>query len=106
MATTLKTFGATVLALMLTTLAAGRGIEGPEPQQGLSNPQNPLRDGEDQKEAMKVADGIYEAFGFGNTFMVTTSEGNVIIDTSSVFSAPRHVKLLRPSAPGPSSTLF
>ncbi|HWX39756.1 MAG TPA: MBL fold metallo-hydrolase [Blastocatellia bacterium] len=101
MATTLKTFGATVLALMLTTLAAGRGIEGPEPQQGLSNPQNPLRDGEDQKEAMKVADGIYEAFGFGNTFMVTTSEGNVIIDTSSVFSAPRHVKLLKAVSAGP-----
>jgi alkyl sulfatase BDS1-like metallo-beta-lactamase superfamily hydrolase len=50
--------------------------------------------GRDQREALKVNDHIYEAYGFGNTFMVTTPEGNVIIDTSIVFSAQRHKQLL------------
>src|SRR5215471_1996795 len=94
-----KSLAATILAVLLA--GTGRGPGGSEPQQGLSNQQNPLRDGEDQKQALKVADGIYEAFGFGNTFMVTTPEGNVIIDTSSVFAAPRCVKLLKAISAGP-----
>jgi alkyl sulfatase BDS1-like metallo-beta-lactamase superfamily hydrolase len=50
--------------------------------------------GRDQKEALKINDHIYEAYGFGNTFLVTTSDGNVIIDTSIAFMAPRHKQLL------------
>ncbi len=50
--------------------------------------------GRDQKEAFKINDHIYEAFGFGNTFLVTTPEGNVIIDTSIAFMAPRHKQIL------------
>ena len=50
--------------------------------------------GRDQKEALKINDNIYEAYGFGNTFLVTTPEGNVIIDTSIAFMAPRHKQLL------------
>lgn len=50
--------------------------------------------GRDQKAAHKVNDYIYEAFGFGNTFMVVTPEGNVIVDTSIAFLAPRHKQLL------------
>src|SRR5262245_20148264 len=50
--------------------------------------------GRDQKEALKINDHIYEAYGFGNTFLVTTSEGNVIIDTSIAFMAPKHKQLL------------
>jgi hypothetical protein len=46
--------------------------------------------GANQREALKVAERIYQAIGFGNTFMVTTPEGNVIIDTSINFAAPRH----------------
>jgi alkyl sulfatase BDS1-like metallo-beta-lactamase superfamily hydrolase len=84
--------------LALATAAAGRGSD---PQQGLSNQASPLRDGEDQKAALKVADGIYEAFGFGNTFMVTTADGSVIIDTSSAPVAPRHVKLLKAVSAAP-----
>ncbi len=50
--------------------------------------------GRDQTEAHKVNDHIFEAFGFGNTFLVTTPDGNVVIDTSIVFSAQKHKQLL------------
>src|SRR5262249_49656937 len=93
-----RAFTAGILVLAMATAAAGRGSD---PQQGLSNQTSPLRDGEDQKAALKVADGIYEAFGFGNTFMVTTADGNVIIDTSSAPVAPRHVKLLKAVSAAP-----
>jgi hypothetical protein len=50
---------------------------------------NPLRTGESQQAAVRVNDAIYLAYGFGNTFLVTTSAGNVVIDTSSVVRAAR-----------------
>jgi len=65
------------------------------------NPLAILNEGSDQKEALKVNEAIFEAIGFGNTFMVTTSEGNVIIDTSNVIAAPRHVKLLKAVSDAP-----
>lgn len=37
---------------------------------------------------------IYQATGFGNTFMVPTKDGNVIIDTSSERLAKQHHRLL------------
>jgi alkyl sulfatase BDS1-like metallo-beta-lactamase superfamily hydrolase len=70
-------------------------------QQRIDSPVNILRQGLDQTKALKVSDNIYQAIGFGNTFMVTTSEGNVIIDTSNVIAAPHHVKLLKSENPGP-----
>ena len=33
---------------------------------------------------------IYQGIGFGNTYLVTTPEGNVVIDTSSPQRAPQH----------------
>src|ERR1700722_2328646 len=70
------------------------------PQLG-GNPPSPMREGLDRKEAVKINDNIYQAIGFGNTFLVTTPAGNVIIDTSSVLAAPLHVKLLRARSAGP-----
>jgi alkyl sulfatase BDS1-like metallo-beta-lactamase superfamily hydrolase len=67
----------------------------------VSNPLAPMREGMDRKEAVKITDNIYQAIGFGNTFMVTTSEGNVIIDTSSILAAPLHVKILKARSAGP-----
>ncbi len=46
-------------------------------------------------------EAIYQAIGFGNTFLVTTREGNVIIDTSSALPARRHLKLLKAASAGP-----
>jgi alkyl sulfatase BDS1-like metallo-beta-lactamase superfamily hydrolase len=54
-----------------------------------------------QTEATRITDNIYQAIGFGNTFLVTTPDGNVIIDTSSAGSAALHVKLLKAKSPAP-----
>lgn len=59
------------------------------------------RVGADQKEATNLAPGIFQATGFGNTFMVVTNEGNVIIDTSLPMHAPRAKKLLTAQSDGP-----
>lgn len=67
-------------------------------------PENPvtlLRVGQDQKKALKINDVIFQAIGFGNTFMVTTPEGNVIIDTSYAMNAARHKALLQAESNGP-----
>jgi hypothetical protein len=61
---------------------------------------HPLRTGENQQAAVRLNEAIYLAYGFGNTFLVTTSAGNVVIDTSSVVRAARAKELLqRESAP-------
>ena len=46
-------------------------------------------------KTVKVHDSIYQASGLGNTFMVTTDEGNVIIDTSLSQMAPMHKRVLQ-----------
>lgn len=63
--------------------------------------QDPTRDGLDLTAPIKVTDNIWVAIGFGNTYLVKTSEGNVIIDTSLPNHAQRHVKMLKAVAPGP-----
>lgn len=62
---------------------------------------DPTQVGRDQTEALRVNDVIYQATGFGNTFMVITSDGNVIIDTSLAANAPRHKRLLQAVNSGP-----
>jgi alkyl sulfatase BDS1-like metallo-beta-lactamase superfamily hydrolase len=57
--------------------------------------------GEGQREAARVTDNIWQATGFGNTFMITTSEGNVIVDTSGAAAAPEHVRLLKAKSTAP-----
>jgi alkyl sulfatase BDS1-like metallo-beta-lactamase superfamily hydrolase len=66
-----------------------------------SNPVSPVREGLDRKEAVKITDNIYQAVGFGNTFLVITPAGNVVIDTSSAATAPLHVKLLKVRSAAP-----
>src|ERR1700683_1836582 len=66
-----------------------------------ANPLTPMREGLNRTETVKITDNIYQAVGFGNTFRVTTPEGNVIIDTSSVLAAPLHVKLLKARSAAP-----
>ena len=52
------------------------------------------RIGQNQTAPIKVNDAIYQAVGFGNTFLVITPDGNVIIDTSGANMAPKHHDLL------------
>ena len=47
-----------------------------------------------QTQATKIVDDIYFAEGFGNTFLITTKEGNVVIDTSLERNAAKHKELL------------
>lgn len=51
--------------------------------------------GVDRTEPVVIAGRIYQALGFGNTFLVTTDQGNVVIDTSLPVFAPRHRTMLR-----------
>ncbi|MCP4753403.1 MAG: MBL fold metallo-hydrolase, partial [Proteobacteria bacterium] len=50
---------------------------------------------------IKVNDHIYQATGFGNTIMVVTSGGNVVIDTSIAMTAGKHKKMLQAVDSGP-----
>jgi len=61
---------------------------------GRVDPSLHLQQGSDQLVAQQINDVIYKASGFGNTFMVVTDEGNVIIDTSLPAMAPKHKQLL------------
>ena len=62
---------------------------------------NPGLVGRDQTEAIRISDRIFQATGFGNTNMVVTPAGNVIIDTSLIVNARRHKQLLQAANDGP-----
>jgi alkyl sulfatase BDS1-like metallo-beta-lactamase superfamily hydrolase len=85
-------------AFLLTTILSVQPMT--SAQQGQMS-DNPLSAGQDQKKALKFGEAIYQAVGFGNTFMVVTEAGNVIIDTSMPFNAARHKQLLQAENAGP-----
>jgi alkyl sulfatase BDS1-like metallo-beta-lactamase superfamily hydrolase len=55
----------------------------------------------EEARATKLHDAIYQAGGNGNTYLVITRDGNVIIDTSTPDQAPKHKKLLSAVNAGP-----
>jgi glyoxylase-like metal-dependent hydrolase (beta-lactamase superfamily II)/dienelactone hydrolase len=67
----------------------------------FDNPRDLFRFGEDQEKALQVHERIFQAIGFGNTFLVVTKEGNVVVDTSLFTHALRHHKLLQAVNAGP-----
>ena len=58
-----------------------------------------LQQTSNQIEAQEIASGIFKATGFGNTFLVTTSDGSVVIDTSLAGNAAQHKNLLQAQDP-------
>ncbi|HCG94376.1 MAG TPA: hypothetical protein DEX20_02000 [Halieaceae bacterium] len=46
-------------------------------------------------EVDEVAPGVFRASGVGNTFVITTSEGNVIFDTGLVIQASEQIRKLK-----------
>src|SRR5579872_973409 len=52
-------------------------------------------------QAVKISDSIYMAPGGGNVYMVTTTDGNVIIDTALADQAPNARKILSAVSQGP-----
>lgn len=89
------------IGLLVLTLACTSTVRSEESDYQLpstlknADPSLHLLQGTNQKDALQVNESIYQATGFGNTFMVVTGEGNVIIDTSLDTFAPKHRKLLR-----------
>jgi alkyl sulfatase BDS1-like metallo-beta-lactamase superfamily hydrolase len=88
------------------TLASSLGQSAPPgrdyPEEPVfENPKELVQWGNDQKKALRVHEAIYQAIGFGNTFMIVTKAGNVIVDTSSSKHAVRHKKLLQAESSGP-----
>lgn len=46
-------------------------------------------------EVRQIADNVYYATGVGNTIMVTTSEGNVLLDTGLVLQTAKQLRALK-----------
>jgi alkyl sulfatase BDS1-like metallo-beta-lactamase superfamily hydrolase len=90
-----------MISIRISILIALMAIHVAAQRPPATNPFDLIREGDDQTKAVKVNEAIFQAVGFGNTFMVTTSEGNVIIDTSIARRAPQHVKLLKAENAGP-----
>ncbi|HSE97181.1 MAG TPA: MBL fold metallo-hydrolase [Blastocatellia bacterium] len=82
---------------LLVAIAGGASGQSSMPD----NPRTLVREGEDQQKALKINDVIYQGIGWGNTFMVVTPDGNVIIDTSIALRARQHHKLLKAESAGP-----
>jgi alkyl sulfatase BDS1-like metallo-beta-lactamase superfamily hydrolase len=83
-------------AAALAVLAAPALAPQAASAQEVLNAAQPTSAGANQTKALSFAGGrIFQATGFGNTFMVTTRQGDVIIDTSLPMNAARHHALLR-----------
>jgi len=70
-------------------------------QMTADNPTALLSQGADQRAALRIHEAIYQAVGFGNTYLIATSAGNVIVDTSLPAPAQRHRKLLQQVSAAP-----
>ena len=96
-----KFLPAITAAFLLTAMLSVQPMSRAQQEQMSDNPLVLLRAGQDQKKALKFGEAIYQAIGFGNTFMVVTEAGVVIIDTSMQFNAARHKQLLQAENAGP-----
>ncbi len=98
-----------LLAAGLLFANASSGIGAPQAQEAAaSESQFSVRTaadlidyGADLDAAVEIAPNVYQARGTGNTHMVTTAEGNVIIDTGTSRHAERHRELLGTVSSGP-----
>lgn len=52
-----------------------------------------IRSGEGQAQAIERAPGIYESRGVGNSYLLTTDEGNVLVNTGTLGDARRAIEL-------------
>lgn len=57
--------------------------------------------GHDQSEAINVAPGIYVNLGVGNSYLLTTDEGNVIVNAGTLWEAERGRKLFKAVSDAP-----
>jgi len=91
----------TTLTLGLAALLAITAPAAAQQQERLGADQ-PTAAGRSQAKALGFAgDRVWLAVGFGNTFMVTTRAGNVIVDTSTLPNVARHRALLQAVSKAP-----
>ena len=96
-----KTFALALAAVL--AFAAPAMAQAPE-RMGADQP---TAAGRNQAAALSVAGGrVWLALGFGNTFMVTTKAGNVIVDTSSANNVARHRALLTAVSKAPTRDII
>src|SRR5258708_11412793 len=94
----------TILAAAFVLSLAGPALAQPQERFGANQPTGA---GAGQTKALEFAGGrIFQATGFGNTFMVTTKAGDVIIDTSLPANAARHHALLKAVSSAPSKDII
>jgi alkyl sulfatase BDS1-like metallo-beta-lactamase superfamily hydrolase len=96
----MRTTPALIVAPLLLALAVtAPAMAQPQERFGANQPTGA---GAGQTKALEFAGGrIFQATGFGNTFMVTTKAGDVIIDTSLPANAARHHALLKAVSAAP-----
>lgn len=97
---------ALAIALTAGTAAADDGYSPTALTAGRADPTMHLQQGSSQTAAQKINEVVYQATGFGNTFMVVTPAGNVIIDTSLNSMAPHHKQLLRAVSDAPVNSII
>ncbi len=60
-----------------------------------------VNSGHDQTEAIRVAPGIYVNLGVGNSYLLTTDEGNVIVNAGTLWEAKRGQALFKAVSQAP-----
>jgi alkyl sulfatase BDS1-like metallo-beta-lactamase superfamily hydrolase len=60
-----------------------------------------VRSGDDQKEAVQITDFIFMAKDISNAYLITTSDGDVMVNTGFMDNAQRTKNLLAPHRTGP-----
>jgi alkyl sulfatase BDS1-like metallo-beta-lactamase superfamily hydrolase len=85
-----------VLGVFVVAFPCDGSVASQPPPSGVPTGPNQLATiGADQKEAIRVRDGIWLALGFGNSYLITTADGNVLVDTSLAVHARRHKRLFQ-----------
>jgi alkyl sulfatase BDS1-like metallo-beta-lactamase superfamily hydrolase len=91
-----------IILAVLTALPLWLAVPAKAQDLGTLGGAQPTGAGANQTKALSFAGGrIFQAIGFGNTFMVATAAGDVIIDTSLPINAARHHALLRAESQAP-----
>ena len=67
---------------------------------------NLVRAGDEQTEAVAITDFIFQANDISNAYLVTTSDGDVMVNTGFMDHAERNLRLLQPHRTGPMRYIF
>lgn len=65
-----------------------------------------IQSGREQTQAIERAPGVFESRGIGNSYLVHTSEGNVLINAGTLGDAKRGKPLFDKAAPGEIKTII